>query len=92
MSEAKSMSHARAKFTGTYNGTPFEYVDPENDVGSNNLDGNWEFFWCEGNFSCDCNRSYLVGEDDLPCGDAIRIKRIEPIAPGLFETLETGEC
>ncbi len=86
------MTHARAKFTGTYNGKSFEYTDPEGEEGSIYLSEFTEFYWSEGNFSCDCNRAYLVGEEDLPCGETIQIQRIEPVVPGEFEAIELGEC
>ncbi len=87
------MTHARAKFTGTYNGKSFQYIDPEGAEGSIYTGSNPAFFWSEdGNFGCDCNRAYLVGEDDLTCGETIRIQRIEPIVLGEFEAIELGEC
>lgn len=28
------------------------------------------FFWSDGNFSCDCNRAIMFGdEEDIPCGN-----------------------
>jgi hypothetical protein len=33
--------------------------------------------WTQGNFSCDCNRSFFLYEDtELPCGDTIQLVKL----------------
>lgn len=77
----------RARITGTYQGMPFVYEDPEGDEGSQYYDAEGDpstYWWAEGNFSCDCNRSQFVGVD-LDCGDEIFIDTIAPIDyPGVI--------
>jgi len=77
----------RVKIIGVYKGRPFEYIDPVDSDGSqfywppDEENANYEpseFWWAEGNMSCDCNRSAFIGID-LDCGDTILIDRIEPI-------------
>ena len=77
----------RVKIVGTYNGKPFEYIDPEDSEGSQFY---WppdkdnpeyepsESWWSVGNMSCDCNRCEYVGVD-LDCGHTIFIDRIKCI-------------
>lgn len=39
-----------------------------------------EYFFKEGNFSCDCNRSIVMGLNrDLPCGKKVELKSFEVI-------------
>lgn len=60
----------RVRITGTYKGKPWTYEDPPGDHGygyANPPDigiGKWEqseYWWAEGNMSCDCNRIGFVG-------------------------------
>ena len=75
----------RVRIIGSYHGNQFEYIDPDNCDGSqywNSTEHNGyepsEFWWSEGNMSCDCNRGFLIGKT-LECGNEIRIDRIECI-------------
>lgn len=63
----------------------FQYKDKEYtihyDFGIDYPDKSAEFMFLEGNYSCDCNRSFLIrneyGNDaipELPCGDEIVLK------------------
>jgi len=52
----------RVRITGTYEGEPFVYEDPEGDgsfflhpEGEGGLDTT-RFHWTDGNYGCDCNR------------------------------------
>lgn len=88
----------RVKIIGTYKGKFWEYIDPPNRAGTafafapgeyfDNED--WEpseFWFSQGNFSCDCNRSRLLpadmqkdfDPDNIMCTETIMIDRIEPI-------------
>lgn len=72
----------RVRITGTFQGKPFRYTDPEDSSGSQYIwpDGDPSTsWWSEGNFSCDCNRSRFVGIEFMECGETIYIDRIEPI-------------
>ena len=100
MSGDNNTIRIRCRIIGTYKGENFTYEDPEGDEGSQFL--HWEdenngydpsdYWWREGNFSCDCNRAHFVGEEDLPCGETIRIQRIEPIENNpLYPVLELDE-
>jgi hypothetical protein len=74
--------NCRVRITGTFQGEPFEYVDPEGHDGSQYIwpDGDPStYWWSEGNFSCDCNRAEFVGVEHMECGETICIDRIEPI-------------
>jgi hypothetical protein len=68
----------RARIHGSYNGKKFVYEDREGEVGSLWLSTLAECVWTDGSGSCDCNRAYLVGKDSLPCGETVRIEKIEP--------------
>lgn len=64
----------RVRITGTLNGVPWVYEDPEDEDGSQYIDGDDPsfFWWSEGNFSCDCNRARFLPDDlfeQLPKGD-----------------------
>lgn len=50
------------------------------------------FWWEEGNASCDCNRANFFGlGEEWPCGETIRITKIEPIdAPFPAKTYKGG--
>lgn len=82
----------RVKITGTWNGKLWEFTDPENMSGSQFIhpDGDTsEFWWSEGNMSCDCNRIHFIpwatdtDRDGVGCGDYILIDSIVPIDPSL---------
>lgn len=73
------MSHKRTIFVGT-----FKYKDKEfvihYDLGYEYPEDSAEFYFTDGNFSCDCNRSLVIrreyGEDAIPelgCGDEIEM-------------------
>ena len=50
-----------------------------------------EFYWADGNFGCDCNRSMACGlGTNLECGSKIRISKIESLDP-LIPSLELNE-
>lgn len=74
-----NMSHKRTVFIGT-----FKYGDKEfvihYDLGYEYLEENAIFYFTEGNFSCDCNRSLAIrweyGDDAIPelrCGHDIKL-------------------
>ena len=72
----------RVKITGTFRGEPYEYVDPEDHPGSQFIwpdGGSSDWWWSDGNMSCDCNRGEFVGIEDMECGETINIDMIEPI-------------
>ncbi len=74
--------NCRVRITGTFQGKPFEYIDPEDSDGSQYIwpDGDPStYWWAEGNFSCDCNRWDFVGDEEMECGETICIDQIEPI-------------
>ena len=88
----------RVKITGTYRGSPWEFIDPEDSDGSQFIDADGDpssFWWTEGNFGCDCNRAKFLPEawgveDD--CGTLIKMDKIEPIDKELAQyTLELNE-
>ena len=75
----------RCRIVGSYRGHPFEFVDAEDSDGSQFIQADGDpstWWWTEGNFGCDCNRStflpYAWGVPD-DCGHEIKIDRIEPI-------------
>lgn len=83
--------NCRVRIEGTYQGKPWVYVDPPGERSQyiwppdegGNIDPS-EYWWSEGNMSCDCNRqNYLPDEmcpkEDMPCGNTIRIDRIIPL-------------
>lgn len=75
----------RVRISGSYQGRPFTYTDPPESKGSQYIwkDGDpSRYWWTEGNFGCDCNRSRFLPEDwNVPesCGEEILINKIEPI-------------
>lgn len=82
----------RVKIIGSYRGEKFEYIDPENSDGSQffSEDGDPStYWWSEGNYSCDCNRSEFLSEELFgkweknsginECGDEILIDEIVPL-------------
>jgi hypothetical protein len=88
--EKRQIRSCRVRITGKYQGKPFVYEDPPGregyGFGWNELDGEGrltqsEYWWDEGNMSCDCNRAMFVDPElELPCGhDQVHIDRIEPI-------------
>lgn len=89
------MQNYRVKITGTYRGQSWEYIDSPDGEGSAFVYAPGEYFgneewlpgdywFSEGNFSCDCNRGrFVFGDkydcDNAQCGREINIDRIEPI-------------
>lgn len=88
----------RAIIRGSYKGQPFEYIDPEGDEGSQFIhpDGDpSEYWWTEGNMSCDCTRVKFLGatpkthpelfgpEGDELCGESIVIDSVTPLDASL---------
>ncbi len=90
----------RVKITGTLYGNPFEWSDPPGSDGQQFIspapdsDGNIdisEYWWAEGNMSCDCNRLKYAGvtpethpdfydkDGSGLCGERIRINCIVPL-------------
>jgi len=80
-SDSSEVVFVRARIHGSYNGNKFVYEDRESEVGSLWLSTLAEYVWTDGNDSCDCNRAHLVGKESLPCGETVRIEKIEPIDP-----------
>ena len=83
----------RCRITGTYKGKTFVYTDPEGSDGSQFIDDSGDpstYWWTEGNFACDCNRSEFLPDEfghDGECGNSIVIKKIECVdydGPVLF--------
>lgn len=90
----------RVRINGTFRGVPWQYEDHPDDKGSQFVymgseQEVSEYWWSDGNFSCDCNRERFL-PDELRklysggCGDQIHIDRIVPLDPK-FPTLVLGE-
>lgn len=88
LSDNDGIKQCRVKITGTYKGKPFVYIDPEDSQGSQFISADNDpstFWWTDGNYSCDCNRSRFVPLDMIEeekvgrCGDEIYIDTVEPL-------------
>lgn len=92
----------RVRIEGSLDGVKFTYEDPIGHEGSQYIwpkkEGeeddniNSEYWWREGNMSCDCNRwgflpSNLQRIHSGECGSSIRIYRLIPLE-GDFPTVE----
>ena len=74
------MSHKRTVFVGTLQYKGNEFII-HYDLGYEYSSDDAEFYFTDGNFGCDCNRSLAIrweyGEDAIPelgCGDEIELK------------------
>jgi hypothetical protein len=91
----------RMRIEGTYKGVAWVYEDADNKKSGvfwPDDDGTNYYYWEDGNYSCDCNRSqYLPSELKLQfgitnkCGGAILIDRIIPMDDKSIPTLELNE-
>lgn len=100
--EERERIRFRVRITGTFQGKPFTYEDPPGDCGhgfetweepTRTPQGKiliGEYWWTEGNFACDCNRSTFIGAK-LSCGDEICIDRIDAIDRDDVEPLVLSE-
>lgn len=84
----------RVRIHGSYNGVEFVYEDDEETfsqfIWTKDNDPS-EFWWSDGNYSCDCNRRNFLPEHlkitlpDDTCGCRILIEKIVPIDESLPE-------
>ncbi len=92
-------TNIKIRVRGSYRGTKFVYEDGDSAKGwpfiwntDDPKDGVADYWWREGNMSCDCNRRQFLPdiEESIRCGEEICIDSIEPLN-GLFAPIMLNE-